>query len=83
MEEKVREWQESGSAAKNVWFTLIPNWVDCVLQALKFLAGDLIGENQIDTWLISLLSAMSWLFIALYTVKLHPFVTIVYLRTLL
>ena len=44
MEEKVREWQESGSAAKNVWFTLIPNWVDCVLQSLKFLAGDLIGE---------------------------------------
>lgn len=43
MEEKVREWQESGSATKNVWFTLIPNWVDCVLQALKFLAGDLIG----------------------------------------
>lgn len=45
MEEKVREWQESGSAAKNVWFTLIPNWVDCVLQALKFLAGDLIDVS--------------------------------------
>nr|XP_048774007.1 nuclear factor related to kappa-B-binding protein-like isoform X2 [Ostrea edulis]XP_056012397.1 nuclear factor related to kappa-B-binding protein-like isoform X2 [Ostrea edulis] len=45
LEEKVREWQESSSAPKNVWFSLVPNWVDCVLQALKFLAGDLIDVS--------------------------------------
>ncbi|XP_061165469.1 nuclear factor related to kappa-B-binding protein-like [Saccostrea echinata] len=45
LEEKVREWQESGSAPKNVWFSLIPSWVDCVLQSLKFLAGDLIDVS--------------------------------------
>ncbi|KAK3099190.1 hypothetical protein FSP39_000785 [Pinctada imbricata] len=43
MEEKVREWQESPTSSLNVWYGLHKNWVDCVSQTLKFLAGDLIG----------------------------------------
>ena len=44
LEEKVREWQESPMSSLNVWYNLQKNWMDVVVQALKFLAGDLIGK---------------------------------------
>jgi hypothetical protein len=45
LEEKVREWQESPASMLNPWFMAQPhNWMECVLAALKFLSGDVLGE---------------------------------------
>jgi hypothetical protein len=43
VEERVREWQESPASALNPWLRLQQNWVDCVVSALKFLSGDVLG----------------------------------------
>ncbi|OWF51166.1 Nuclear factor related to kappa-B-binding protein [Mizuhopecten yessoensis] len=45
LEEKVREWQEAPTSSLNNWFNQQTNWVDIVMSALKFLAGDLIGAT--------------------------------------
>ncbi|XP_060084113.1 nuclear factor related to kappa-B-binding protein-like isoform X2 [Ylistrum balloti] len=45
LEEKVREWQEAPTSSLNSWFSLQANWVDSVMSALKFLAGDLVGAT--------------------------------------
>lgn len=44
LEERVREWQESPASALNSWVHQQENWVDCVVSALKFLSGDVLGN---------------------------------------
>ncbi|XP_067662843.1 nuclear factor related to kappa-B-binding protein-like [Haliotis asinina] len=43
LEERIREWQESPSSSLNSWFPIQASWVDCVVSALKFLSGDVLG----------------------------------------
>ncbi|KAK7482554.1 hypothetical protein BaRGS_00026155, partial [Batillaria attramentaria] len=43
LEERVREWQESPASALNAWLPMQQNWVECVVSALKFLSGDVLG----------------------------------------
>ncbi|KAK7097674.1 hypothetical protein V1264_004618 [Littorina saxatilis] len=43
LEERVREWQESPASALNSWVHFQQNWVECVVSALKFLSGDVLG----------------------------------------
>lgn len=49
LEERVREWQESPSAATCLWFTEQPGWVELVASALKFLSGDVLGEFALSS----------------------------------
>ena len=41
----MREWQESPASALNSWVHTQQNWVECVVSALKFLSGDVLGQS--------------------------------------
>lgn len=45
LEERVREWQESPASTLNSWVHAQQNWVECVVSALKFLSGDVLGQS--------------------------------------
>lgn len=44
LEEKVREWQESAFSDECPWVAAQDDWVELVQPALKFLAGETIGQ---------------------------------------
>ena len=48
MEERVREWLDTNDEICNPWLALQKNWVELVVSALKFLAGNEIGMNLIS-----------------------------------
>ncbi|XP_053398532.1 nuclear factor related to kappa-B-binding protein-like isoform X2 [Mercenaria mercenaria] len=45
LEERVRDWQESPFSDECAWVSAQDDWVDLVISALKFLAGETIGLN--------------------------------------
>lgn len=47
LEEKVREWQESAFSDECPWVAAQDDWVELVQPALKFLAGETIGQSFI------------------------------------
>jgi len=45
LEEKVREWQDSGSAAgRCFWVSQRANWADLIPSAVRFLSDGILGK---------------------------------------